>query len=51
MKKNPNGPGASAPWLAARPYYILEALINIFGHEILIVRPQKWAKNGVFWCF
>ena len=21
MKKNPNGPGASAPWLAARFFY------------------------------
>ena len=33
------------------PYYILEALKNIFGHEILIVRPQKWAKNSVFLVF
>ena len=32
------------------PYYILEAPKNIFVHEILIIRPRKWAKNSVF-CF
>ena len=33
------------------PYYILEVFEKKFRHEILIVRPQKSAKNGLFWCF
>ena len=33
------------------PYYILEVLEKIFKYEISIVRPQKLAKNGPFWCF
>ena len=33
------------------PYYILEVLEKIFKREISNVRPQKLAKNSVFWCF
>ena len=33
------------------PYYILEVLEKNFKREISNVRPQKLAKNSVFWCF
>ena len=33
------------------PYRILEVLEKNFRDEILIVHPQKWAKNALFWCF
>ena len=36
---------------AINPYYILEALKNIFGHEILIIRPQKMATKCFVCCF
>jgi len=32
----------------SHPYYILEVFEKIFRHEILIVRPQKLAKNEFF---